>query len=73
MNNITSLSYALLGSTITWKKKRGKNRSVKDNRNYMKTQIGKNHGAAHKFTIYQRDYREEEENSHSRSVQWHSQ
>jgi len=34
--------------------------------------IGKNHGAAHKSTIYQRDYMREEENPHSRSVQWHS-
>ena len=48
-------------------RKDAKNRSIKDTRNYVKTQIGKNHEATHKSTIYQRDYRGEE-NPHNRSV-----
>jgi len=63
-----------MGSTTTQKKKReGITDQLKTPEIMWKTQIGKDHGAPHKSTVCQRDYRREEENSHSRTVQWPSQ
>ena len=41
----------LLGSATTRKRKKKKHRSITNTKITWKTQIGKNHEAAHKFTI----------------------
>jgi len=63
----------MLGSTITWKKKRDEIIDQSKTRNYVENLNWEYHGAVHKSIIYQRDYMGEEENPHNRFVQWHSQ
>jgi len=70
---ITNLALIpVVGINNTEEEKGRNNRSIKNTRNYVQNSNRENHRAAHKFTIYQSDYKGEE-NPHSRSVQWHSQ